>query len=1156
MFKPTTKQRKFMLWSLGLLVPLGVYALAGVYLMPWLVRAQILPRLSARLGAGLSAQAVAFDPFALRLVLKGFALKDKTGLALIELGRLEADLAGVGSLGQRAATLELKLDALSVHLQRGADGKLNLLALVPPRADPPGSGGGFPFLLTRFTLAQGQIEYRDISGPAPFAVSLGNIRLDLENLGSASQNPARFEFSATTSQRETLSVDGTLALAPFGAAGKLEARDLDLAVWAGGLAPALPWRLTSGKLGFQAEFSVAAGDKPSLDLNAGEVVGANLAATANGAGGEAVKLGGVKLAGLRYAGAAQRLDLDTVQVENADSTWAKLAHLDAGKLAFTLADRKLTLESARLATASTPQGIQLGQLTLGKLAYALPQQTLSLDTVALQNLDTPWARLGQFNAGGLAYAGAEQSLKLKSAALNEAIADQESASDQWRAAGQDSERKAASNAVEGKPNPVADGQAAAPKREIPLRARIGALKIGDVAVSLKRRVVDIGTLDADQGEIGLRLTATGELKVPGLPDTPAPVPSSGGRAGSSRSPEPWTVRVDEFRLTGYSLGFRDETPATPVRIRLDPASLRMDGFSTEPGKQFQFLLNTGLGEQGKIEVDGQARLFPLQSEMRFGVDKLWLRSVQPYWEKFVGFNLARGRLNLWGDLVVRQEQDIAVDYSGAFDIVDFTAVDRRENQDLLRWHSLKFDGVVVGTAQRRASIRSITADQSYSKVFIGPDGVLNLTRDLIAPPAETPAQAAPPPRQAAAPAAPWSYVIGSVRVVDAHMDFSDLTLNPSFATQIRDLNGNIRGLSSQENAKAEWLLEGHINQSSPAKLYGQLQPAHFKNNTDVTLEFRGVNLTTLSPYSGKFAGYRIEKGKLDMDLRYKLKASRLEVSNRMVLDQLVLGERVESPTATSLPVDMAVALLKDSEGKIDIDLPISGDLNNPQFSLGNLYSTAVRQMLTKLVGSPFSLLGNLVGGGDEKLSTVRFRAGDAELSVDEKGELDKVAAALKERPALKLNIKGSADPVQDRMALAEAALLKQLRSDRAAELRALGQRVAQADGLDLSDEDYRRLFSRYYRQRQAPVPAVVAPPSGKEPSLEGATFNAAKRRVLEQWNVSELELRLLAQARAEAIRGYLVNQAGLVDRRIYLLDVRLNPPEEREIKAWLSVSGA
>nr|WP_085209817.1 DUF748 domain-containing protein [Methylomagnum ishizawai] len=1147
-----------MLWSLGLLVPLGLYALAGFYLTPWLVRAQVLPRLSTRLNVGLSAQSVAFDPFALRLVLKGFALKDKEGRPLIGLGRLEADLAGLGSLGQRAATLELKLDALSVHLQRGADGRLNLLALVPPDEGKPSVGGGFPFLLTHFTLARGRIEYRDISGPAPFVISLGDIRLDLENLGSTTQNPAHFEFSATTSQRETLSIGGTLALAPFGTAGKLEARDLDLAVWVGGLAPALPWRLTSGKLGFQVEFSAAAGDKPAIDLKAGEVVGTNLAATATGAGGAVIKLGGLKLAGLRYAGAAQCLDLDSIQVENVDSTWAKFAHLDAGKLAFTLADRKLTLESARLATASTPQGIQLGQLTLGKLAYALPQQSLGLDVVALQSLDTPWASLGQFSAGGLTYAVAEQSLKLKSAALDEAIADQEAASDRWRAAGQDSERKAASNAAEGKPNPAAASETpvAAAKREIPLRVRIGSLKIADVEVSLKRRVVDIGTLTTDQGEIGLRRTATGELKVPGLPDAPS-APSSGDRAGASPPPDPWRVRVDQFRLTGYTLGFRDETPATPVRIRLDPAHLRMDGFSTEPGQEFQFLLNTGLGEQGKIEVDGQAQLFPLKSEMRFGVDKLWLRSVQPYWEKFVGFNLARGRLNLWGDLVVRQDKDIAVDYSGAFDIVDFTAVDRRENQDLLRWHSLKFDGVVVGTAQRRASIRSITADQSYSKVFIGPDGALNLTRDLIVPPAETPAQAAlPPPRQAAAPTAPWSYVIGSVRVVDAHMDFSDLTLNPSFATQIRDLNGNIRGLSSQENAKAEWLLEGHINQSAPAKLYGQLQPAHFKDNTDVSLEFRGVNLTTLSPYSGKFAGYRIEKGKLDMDLRYKLKASKLEVSNRMVLDQLVLGERVESPTATSLPVDMAVALLKDSAGKIDIDLPISGDLSNPQFSLGNLYSTAVQQMLTKLVGSPFSLLGNLVGGGDEKLSTVRFRAGDAELSADEKGELDKVAAALKERPELKLNIKGSADPVQDRMALAEAALLKQLRSDRAAELRALGRRVAQTEGLDLSDEDYRRLFSRYYRQRQAPVPAVVAPPSGQEPSLEGATFNAAKRRVLEQWNVSELELRLLAQARAEVIRDYLVNQAGLPDKRIYLLDVRLNPPEEKEIKAWLSVSGA
>lgn len=388
------------------------------------------------------------------------------------------------------------------------------------------------------------------------------------------------------------------------------------------------------------------------------------------------------------------------------------------------------------------------------------------------------------------------------------------------------------------------------------------------------------------------------------------------------------------------------------------------------------------------------------------------------------------------------------------------------------------------------------------------------------------------------------------------MDFADFTLTPNFAVEIFDLNGNIRGLSSKENAKAELLLEGHLNHNSPVKIYGHFYPFQFSTHTDIAMEFRGVNLTTLSPYSGKFAGYRIEKGKLDMNLRYKLRDRTLEAENKVILDQLVLGERVESSTATTLPVDLAVALLRDSAGRIDIDLPIRGNLRDPQFSLRRLYANAFTQMIAKLVGSPFSLLGSLVPNGGEELGYVTFRPGDVSLDDTEKSKLGKVATALKERPGLNLDIKGFADPVQDRLALAETALSRQLKNARLIELRIQGQRVSEGEVVSLSDEEYRRLFTEYCRTRHPCVPELRNFPLDDRKPLEGVLFERVKRKVLEKWAISELDLRLLAQERSERIRDFMVRERGLPDQRIYLLDVKLAEPGDREIKTFLSLSGS
>jgi outer membrane protein OmpA-like peptidoglycan-associated protein len=401
-------------------------------------------------------------------------------------------------------------------------------------------------------------------------------------------------------------------------------------------------------------------------------------------------------------------------------------------------------------------------------------------------------------------------------------------------------------------------------------------------------------------------------------------------------------------------------------------------------------------------------------------------------------------------------------------------------------------------------------------------------------------------------------VIGRFNIHQGDADFTDMSIKPvGFAIEIHALNGNIRSLSSRADVKSDVVLEGRLNEGSKVKIFGKINPFSYMAYTDLVMSFKDVNLTTLTPYSAKFAGYRIEKGKLSMELRYQLENGQLTAANSFVLDQLQLGERVDSPDATSLPIRLAIALLKDSDGKIDIQLPLTGDLSNPEVSVWGLLSNAAGSLLRKVIAAPFALMGSLMGSSGEELEAVAFAPGLTALTNPEKEQLAVVAKGLKDRPGISLEIKGSADAELDRPVLAEQDLSRQLKNAKQIEIGRRKGKEAEWDGIALSDEDYTRLFTNLYRWK---TPDAVEL-QGLKPteSLSGNTLETAKHKLLENWKVSEMDLRSLAQARAESIRSYLVKDQGLPDQRIYLSDVKLTELDKKgakEIKALLSLSGS
>jgi len=259
-------------------------------------------------------------------------------------------------------------------------------------------------------------------------------------------------------------------------------------------------------------------------------------------------------------------------------------------------------------------------------------------------------------------------------------------------------------------------------------------------------------------------------------------------------------------------------------------------------------------------------------------------------------------------------------------------------------------------------------------------------------------------------------------MLNGNLDFVDLSLRPQFGAKIYELNGVINGLSSSQYSRSQIELDGRVDEFGLARIRGELNPFAPRDNTDISVVFKNVDMVSASPYSMKFAGYRIAEGKISLDLQYKVRKSQLEGANKIVIDKLTLGERIDSPDALKIPLELAIAILKDNDGRIDLGLPITGNMDDPQFSYGAIVWKAIGNLLTKIVTAPFRALGSLFGLSGEKMEAIEFDPGSAKVQPHEREKLNQLAQVLAKRTQLKLTLPGGYSEEADGAALRKLAL--------------------------------------------------------------------------------------------------------------------------------------
>ncbi len=462
-----------------------------------------------------------------------------------------------------------------------------------------------------------------------------------------------------------------------------------------------------------------------------------------------------------------------------------------------------------------------------------------------------------------------------------------------------------------------------------------------------------------------------------------------------------------------------------------PLSIKVTGASLDLAKPVSVALDTKINDSGTLNVAGEITPQPVAANLNLKLDGIELAAIQPYIAQYTSMTLLSGRLG--GDAKVRYgAQKPALQFSGNLSVANLHTVDNALHQDFINWDRLDIQGLNFQHDPDRLDIDQIAARKLYARVIIEPDESINVKRILAAPGATVvapsgdarpplaataaPAPAPPLPRKgrkpaasapapapapAAGPAMPMS--IKKIVLQASQANFADLSVMPNFATGIQKLEGTVLGLSSKENSRAKIDIHGSVDEFAPVSITGEVNVLSAALYTDLAMSFRNIELSTFNPYSGKFAGYNISKGKLTTELHYKVDGRKLDAQHHIIVEQLEFGDKTESKDAVSLPVKLAVALLKDRDGVIDLNLPVTGSLDDPKFKLGPIIWKVFVNILEKAVTAPFALLGSLFGGGPD-LQFVDFQPGDAKLDPVGVAKAQSIVKALDARPQLKIEI--------------------------------------------------------------------------------------------------------------------------------------------------------
>jgi len=1104
--------------TLGVLALLFVlYTLAGFLLVPRLIATYVPRYAQEQLGRRAAIGEVRVNPLLFKIDIRQFRLTEADGRPLLGFERLFVDFE-LSSVFRAVWTFaEIRLEVPRVDAVLGADGRINIADLLEalPKGEPAAEPSAPPrVLLQHAVVSDGVVSFTDRSQHVPQTAALQPINIELHDVTTLRERRGPYTISATLTGGGVVSWDGQVSLVPLASAGRVDLRGFPLAT---------AWRFV------QDDVAVAE-PRGQVDANLRYQFAYRDGTTSLKVEGMEIGLAGLVLQ--ERDGKTPLLALDRL---DAVAAWGDLIAREVtvpeitvsrGRVAATLA-RDGTVNWQKLVTAASASASPVSPSAPSAEAarpWRLAVETLRVDDVALSVVDESRASPVALDVGGLSLG---LSARLESSPAGVAgVADN---------VGVTLTRLALRDGVAAKTPLLALDRIALEKGRVDLGARQVAL--ARVAVSGGATTV---VRDAD-----------GELPMLAMLRPAEPPKATRTSASRPAAPaKPWTVAIEKLELGEHRISITDRGVTPAVELGLADLKASVRGVRTDGKKPWPFDASFRVVQGGRFHARGSVAPDGRAVDATLTLAQLALAPAQPYVAKTAAVVLRAGDVSTAGRLTYRAGAErAAVTYTGTADIDRVAVVEAANNEPVLSWKSLHAETVRFGLGPDRLEIDEVRLTELDGRLVIFEDKSLNLSRLMrpgAPPPPAVPAPSALPATTAGRepePAFPVS--VRRVRLDESAMNFADLSLVLPFATRVHALNGVVAGLSSAADSRAAVKLEGRVDEFGSMKVDGALSAFQPKVFTDLAVIFRNVPMSSLSPYSATFAGRRIEGGTLSLDLEYKIDRSVLVGENKVVLTKLQLGERVESPGAMRLPLDLAIAILSDSDGRIDLALPVRGNVDAPEFSYGHLIWQAIVTVITKVATAPFRALGSLFGGDGEKLQAVAFEPGRDVLLPPEREKLKRVGEVLGKRPRLTLTVHGSYDAKLDGEALRAFHVRETL-------ARRLGVTLKPGEDpgpVALDDVKTQRALEALLTERGGgkavdEVVAVYEKTSGKKPdranpvlALVGrgagdrGLYEALYRRLVDTAPLAEAELTSLARRRGEATVRALAEAGGAAGSR-------------------------
>jgi len=1160
-------------WGAGILIFLAVFGLLGFLAAPPLIHGQAEKQLSQLLSRPVSIGKVSLNPYTLTLQLEQLHIGERGGQGdFVDVGRILVRVSWSSLFRLKPVIGEAYMDAPRIHVVRTAEQTFNFSDLVEqfskPSAPKPADSKPTLFYVANIHVDNGLIDFDDrLLNQHHRIEQLGLGIPFLANLPSKADVFVQ-PFLKARVDGSPLALEGKVK--PFASSLASEVAlsldKLDLAPLMSYAPAKLPVQLPQGRLSAALKLSFAkSGDQSTVAL--GGTIDLDQLVLNDAAGQPLVKLGALHLDAdsvepLRGIAHLKELRLDQPELTlSRDQQGA----LNVTKLAAQPGTKPAPAESApplsKPAEPAAPFDFAVRNLAVndGRIGFRDAQTgaDLALEKLAVSgsNISTVEHKAGQYKAsvalsqggtldtsGNLSLADKKldgqlglQQLSLAAfqpflaSALNGRLAAGTAGAKlglkaDW--SGPAFALQLADSSLDLDSLRLESGPRAAPV------VTLGHLGAGIRLVDLAARHAELSTLNVQNLAVNAERGADGSINLLKLAKAGKPTPA---RHAKKAAQEPdWTYAIDEISLDQSSLAFADRSQPKPVSLGLAPVQVKLHRFSSDFSKPWQLEASTGFKHKGTLKLGGAVTLKPLKLALQLDGRQMDVAALEPYFTARLNAYIASALLNLKGEVKLAGEKDqLKAFYKGDVGITNVRMLDKASSDLFAGWGSLNFDQIRAAYKPdgTQLQVGRITLSDFYSRILLNSNGQLNLSdfvvkenapttsltraKDASAPqpakPAE-PAPAAAAPQEPAAASPPLELGFGQILLHQGKIDYTDNFIKPNFSAHLVGIEGDIGAFGTQSTEPARVAVQATLSNNGPVSINGTVNPLVKPPSLDMTATTRDVELTNFSAYSVKYAGYPIVKGKLNVDLHYQLDQNKLNANNHIFIDQFTFGDHVDSPTATNLPVRLAISLLKNSRGEIDVDVPVSGSLDDPQFSVGSLIWHAFVNLVEKAVTSPFSLLASAFGGSEE-LGYVAFEPGSARLGDTEAKKLDTIAKALTDKPGVKLDLSGRVDPALDTPGLKQAALERMVKQQKIKDVAGKGESI-DIDSISVAPAEYGKYLERAYGE------ASIKKPRNFIGIAKTIPQDQMKQLLLDSTAVSDADLAALAQRRAGVVQEY------------------------------------